>query len=68
MGAQQPDDLSRFIRQAEKLCDALDFDESGHMVGGQWMGGNGGLLSRDTMREKDQLRREIDAWKQWHKP
>lgn len=61
------DALARLIRQAEKVVECIEFDESGQMVGGQWVGGNGGLLSRETIREVVQLRRELDTYKQWHK-
>lgn len=54
-------DLDRLRKQARALVDALTEDECGAMVGGQWMGGHGGLLSRNTLSIADNLRRTLDA-------
>lgn len=41
-----------WIRAAEALIDAVTFDDSGS----HGQGGNGGLLSRETIRKADALR------------
>lgn len=46
---------------ARELVDAISFDDSGMMVAGKWMGGNGGLLSRETIQKADAVRRALNA-------
>lgn len=48
-------DHSRLLRAAEAAVAAVTFDDSG--TNGR--GGNGGLLSRETIRKVDELRIEI---------
>ncbi len=43
----------------QALVDAISFDDNGALIGGKWMGGNGGLLSRDTIAKADAMRRAI---------
>jgi len=43
-------------RQAKALVDAITDDDSGSIVGGQYQGGHGGLLSRNTIYLADQVR------------
>lgn len=43
------------IKAAKELVDAITFDDSGIMG----RGGNGGLISRETIRKADELRLEI---------
>lgn len=43
----------------QALIDAIDFDNNGSMVAGQWVGGNGGQISRETTRAVDRLRRAL---------
>lgn len=43
----------------QALIDAIDFDNNGSMVAGQWVGGHGGLISRETIRAVDRLRRAL---------
>lgn len=50
----------RLRHSAKKLLEAVDFDNNGVMVGMQPMGGNGGLISLDTTRAADELRRVLD--------
>ena len=57
--------LSRLVKQAERVIEAVTNDDSGRLVANQWVGGNGGLLSRDTIREVDKLRNEVNQWKTW---
>jgi len=48
-----PEELqSLLLEQSKALVDAVTFDDSGVMG----KGGNGGLLSRDTIRKADNLR------------
>lgn len=44
------------IVDAKALVDAVKRDECGQMVGQMWVGGNGGLLSRETLKAADKLR------------
>lgn len=44
---------------AKALLDALTFDDCGAMLGGKFVGGNGGLISRETIRKADELRRAL---------
>lgn len=44
---------------AKALLDAITFDDCGAMVGGKFVGGNGGLISRETIRRADELRRAL---------
>jgi hypothetical protein len=54
------DEEVRLRLEARALVDAITEDECGAMVGGKWMGGHGGLLSRNTLALADQVRRTID--------
>lgn len=51
------------VAQAAVVVAAIEHDNNGSMVGGQWMGGNGGLLSRETIVEADKLRRALSSLK-----
>jgi hypothetical protein len=42
--------------QARALVNALDRNVDGTMVAGQHMGGDGGLVTTDTLIERDKLR------------
>lgn len=59
---QEP--VKRVVAAADELLSSLQFDENGAMVGGKWMGGNGGLISRETIQKADALRRAVHALKQ----
>jgi len=52
------------ISSARALVAAVVQDDCGQMIGTQWVGGNGGLLSRETLRAADQLRLAFDAYDQ----
>lgn len=45
--------------KARALLDAVDFDNNGAMVAGHLVGGNGGLISRDTIKAADELRKAL---------
>lgn len=49
--------LRSLVAKARKLVEAVTFDDSGF----QGQGGNGGLLSRETIRAADELRLSLDA-------
>lgn len=49
-----------FIRAVEALIRSVDYDENG--VGGK--GGNGGLLSRDTLHKMGEARQHLHRFKQ----
>lgn len=50
------------VAAAKELVDSVSFDENGALIGGKWMGGHGGLLSRETHQKADKLRRAIAAY------
>lgn len=54
------DDLDRLRRLCRELIACIDHDNNGSLVGGQWMGGNGGLTSRETLKATDALRKEVE--------
>lgn len=43
-------------RKIQAVLDAVQRDDSGALIAGQWVGGNGGQLSRETIRATDALR------------
>jgi len=47
------------LRLAEELVDLISRDENGEIIGGHYVGGNGGLISRQTNMKSDELRRAI---------
>lgn len=55
------DPRQQLLKAAKEVVDAISFDENGALIGGKWMGGNGGLLSRETNVKADALRRAIAA-------
>lgn len=52
----------KLAEKARALLDSVSHDDSGSMVAGQWVGGNGGLLSRATLEAAQVLRLELDNW------
>lgn len=57
------DKIEAVIKAAQGLVDAVQDDDVGHMIGNQWVGGNGGLLSRATIAAADKLRSALGALK-----
>lgn len=47
--------------KARALLDAVDFDNNGKMVAGVYRGGNGGLISRETIIAADGLRKVLEG-------
>lgn len=52
-------DLASLLKAGKALADAVSFDDCGALIGGRFMGGNGGLISRQTIEKADALRRII---------
>ena len=52
-------DVTKALALAQVLVDRVALDDSGRIVGQQYQGGNGGLLSRETLFAADALRREL---------
>lgn len=52
------------IAKARALLDCVTFDSDGVMVGTRRQGGNGGLLSSQSIRAADELRRALDTLEQ----
>ena len=50
------DQIPDILAKARALVDAVAFDDCGQLVGSQLVGGNGGLLGRDTIKAADALR------------
>jgi hypothetical protein len=46
-------------RKAKALVDAVAFDDVGSLIAGVYTGGNGGLLSRETIKAADELRKAL---------
>lgn len=55
--------IERIATHAKALAEAVTQDDSGSLVAGQWMGGGGGLLSRETIAAADRVRLALDALK-----
>ena len=54
------DDFARrFIKAAKAVVDAVSFDVNGILLPTGFHGGNGGLVSRETIAACDELRRAI---------
>ncbi|WP_196258597.1 Lar family restriction alleviation protein [Pelagibacterium limicola] len=53
-------EIEAFVAETRDLVEKVTFDESGRLVAGQWVGGNGGLLGRETLTAADTLRRRLD--------
>lgn len=51
--------MSTITGKAKALLDAVDFDQHGRIVAGKYVGGNGGLISRETMEAADALRKAL---------
>ena len=48
--------LTDLVGRSAALVDMVSFDDNGSMVGKEWRGGNGGLLSRETTKAADAVR------------
>ena len=54
------------LTAAAALLDRITFDSDGVMVGMERRGGNGGIISNDTLRAADALRRAFDDMEAMH--
>lgn len=52
-------EIEAFVRETEALVAAVSFDECGAVVAGRYVGGNGGLLQRETLKANDDVRRRL---------
>lgn len=58
--------LSRAVdltAKASALVLSVEHDNTGQMVAGRWVAGNGGLLSVDTIKAADALRAELEKFR-----
>lgn len=55
--------ITGLAEKAAALVEAVGSDDTGKLIGGQWVAGNGGLLSRATIAAADALRLELARWK-----
>lgn len=55
---------ARLLKAAKALVASISFDDSGIMLGQVQTGGNGGLISHDTLMKTDELRRAIAAFEE----
>lgn len=53
--------LKQLVEAASELVASVDFDCNGALIGGKFMGGNGGLLSSKTIAASDKVRRALTA-------
>lgn len=54
-------ELEHFISAVEALVAAVEFDDSGIMVGKERVGGNGGLLSNETINKAAGVRLHLSV-------
>lgn len=55
------DPVQDLIEAATDLVESVSRDENGELIGGIWMNGHGGLLSPDTHRKADRVRRALNS-------
>jgi hypothetical protein len=55
--------LQQLLTDSEAVVKAIQVDDCGQIIGQVFVGGNGGLLSNDTLRAVDRLRLTIAAIK-----
>lgn len=58
--AALPAPVKATLEAASELLQRVTFDSDGVMVGMVRQGGNGGIISNDTLRAADALRRSFD--------
>lgn len=54
--------IGRVVDTARALMEAVTMDDSGKLIGAIYQGGNGGLLSNETIMCADEVRRMLDLW------
>lgn len=58
--ADLPATVKTALADAAALLERITFDSDGVMVGMVRQGGNGGIISNETLKAADQLRRSLD--------
>ena len=53
--------LTAFIRDVRALVKSIRFDDHGEMVAGRFVGGNGGLVSEETLDKCEAVARQLDV-------
>ena len=61
-----PPAIAAALTAAAELLERVTFDSDGVMVGFMRQGGNGGIISNDTLRAADALRLALDRIEQEH--
>ncbi|CDX26745.1 hypothetical protein MPL3356_60532 [Mesorhizobium plurifarium] len=56
-----PPAFAELLTAAEKLANSVSFDMNGEIIGGKLTGGHGGLISNDTLKAADEVRRICHA-------
>lgn len=59
--SEAPPAFADLVTAAAKLADSVSFDMNGAIIGGRWMGGHGGLISNETLKAADDVRRICHA-------
>ncbi len=54
------DIIQQLIQRSADLVKAVQFDDSGAIIGGHMQGGNGGLLSRETIHKAGLVQRTLN--------
>lgn len=49
------------VKAAKALADSISFDENGALLSGKWIGGHGGLISKETHCKADEVIRIVHA-------
>ncbi len=60
--------LADLLKQVKLLTKAVKQDESGQLIGQMWVGGNGGLLSIDTLILNDHVARLVESYELSYAP
>ena len=55
--------MNELIKAAQALVDSVSFDVNGKIIGDRWVGGHGGLVSKETLKLADACRRAIEEAK-----
>jgi hypothetical protein len=55
-------EIKALVAKAKALVDSVSHDNNGSMVAGKFVGGHGGLYSRETIQAADALRLELSNW------
>lgn len=50
-----------FLWSVHELVKSVQKDDTGQMIAGIWLGGNGGLLSKETLALRDKVMHHMDS-------